>query len=445
MKFRVILVTVLLVLMAATGRAAPSLVFDARTGEVLTAKDAGIPWHPASLTKLMTAYVAFNAVKAGQIKLTDKIRMSERAKKELPIRSHLGVGATVSLDLALRMMLVFSANDISMAIAEGVGGDLPRFVARMNAAARQLGMSGTYFVNPNGLPDPRQVTTARDMGVLAAAILKQYPNYAHYFGLRNVRVGKRTYRSTNTGLYRRLGAANGMKTGYICASGYNVVASADRNGRRLVAVVLGRRSSGIRVKHAVELLTASYGGGQVRQAGRESNPVHDSGGLSGTGKKIAQITNTPGRPVNLRRKLCKTQSVRFAVPYQFNQWGVSLGRYEDAFKAEALLDEVLLASPGIMTTARTGVLRVPRSKRTYIPMIWGADKQLCSKFCARMRSLNISCDLVPPQKMAAIHQQWKQERAEIERARQAKRKKARRAKKRKRVVLKKRSKRRKTR
>ena len=237
--------------------AGPALLFEPATGKVLYAEDPDLSWHPASLTKLMTAYLTFTAISRGELALTDKVICSENANKQPPSKIGLPVGADMSVELALKAVLVKSANDVAVMLAEKVGGSEPGFIKLMNDAARRLGMTRTRFVNPHGLPDDRQVTTARDMAILARAILKEFPDYGDFFTLQHVKIGKRTLRNHNSLLRNYIGA-DGMKTGFICASGYNVVASATRKNVRLVAVVLGARSGASRRKRAAKLLDHGF-------------------------------------------------------------------------------------------------------------------------------------------------------------------------------------------
>lgn len=237
--------------------AGPSLVFEARSGEVLHAEDARAPWFPASLTKLMTAYVTFRALREGRIALDTRIICSAVAHGQPPSKLGLPVGASISVDLALKLLIVKSANDVAVMLAEAVAGSVEKFAAEMNATARALGMSDTHFVNPNGLPDVGQVTTARDLGLLARAIIRDFPEHDALFGLQSVRVGKRRLRSHNR-LLGKFDGADGMKTGYICASGYNLVASATRGERRIVAVVLGATSGKERTDFATGLLEQGF-------------------------------------------------------------------------------------------------------------------------------------------------------------------------------------------
>jgi D-alanyl-D-alanine carboxypeptidase len=236
------------------------LVFDAKTGTVLHAEEAMAPWFPASLTKLMTAYVTFRAIRDGRLKPDQQIVSSKKAQEQPMSKLGLPIGGTIPLDMALKVLIVMSANDVAVMLAEAVSGSVEDFVAEMNATALQLGMTGTLFVNPNGLPGPNQLTTARDIGLLARALIRDFPEYGYLFELERIKIGKRTVRAHNK-LLGEFDGADGMKTGYICASGYNIVASATRGERRVIAVVLGATTGKARNDIASDLLEKGFNGG----------------------------------------------------------------------------------------------------------------------------------------------------------------------------------------
>ncbi|MBL0374905.1 D-alanyl-D-alanine carboxypeptidase [Rhizobium sp. KVB221] len=237
----------------------PHMLVDIKSGKVLEHEDAFQKWYPASLTKLMTAYTVFRQVRAGRITIETPVVMSKAAAAQPASKMYLKPGDSMSLDDALKVLLVKSANDVAYAIAENVGGTMPDFVNMMNAEAARLGMSSTHFINPNGLPGKGQYTTARDLALLAVAIRKEFPEYAGYFSLEGVKVGKRQYGNFNK-LIGRFAGADGMKTGFICASGFNQVSTATRNGRAVVSVVLGSDSLIHRADLSAELLEKGLSG-----------------------------------------------------------------------------------------------------------------------------------------------------------------------------------------
>ena len=252
-----------LALLAAPATASPPagayLVFDARTGEVVARHNADQAWYPASVTKLMTTWVTLQAIRAGRITPASLVTMSPAAARQPPSKMGFNPGQVVTIDNALKIIMVKSANDVSWALAESVGGSKDAFVAEMNRQARLLGMTATHFNNPHGLPDGGQVTTARDLGILARALLREFPEAEELWRLPGIQLGNDVIRNHNH-LIDHFPGADGMKTGFICASGFNVVASASRGNRRLVAVVLGARSARQRAELAAELFTRGFEG-----------------------------------------------------------------------------------------------------------------------------------------------------------------------------------------
>jgi len=236
----------------------PALVVEVDSGRVLHAERATDPWFPASITKLMTAYVALDQVRSGRMSMETLLTVSESAAALPPSKMGFKPGTQIRLDNALKIMLVKSANDVAATIAESIGGSIEGFSDLMNARAQSLGMRDSRFANPHGLPDERNQTTARDMAVLARALLRDFPDHQHLFDIGAVQFGRRIMRNTN-GLIGRYPGADGMKTGFICSSGFNVVASANRNGRRLVTVVLGAPSANERTMQAAELFDRGFG------------------------------------------------------------------------------------------------------------------------------------------------------------------------------------------
>ena len=241
------------------GSAEAMLLIEADTGKVLHAKNAANPWYPASVTKVMTAYVTLQAIKSGRLTLDSLLTVSARAAAQQPSKMGFKPGTQVTVDNALKMLMVKSANDIAVVLAEGVAGSVEKFSDEMNATSRRLGMTQSSWVNPNGLPADGQISSARDLAILARATLREFPEYEPYWHISAIKFGKKTMRNTNT-LLGRYAGADGMKTGFICASGFNLVASASRRGKRLIAVVLGAGSSPYRAVKAAALLDRGFSG-----------------------------------------------------------------------------------------------------------------------------------------------------------------------------------------
>ena len=250
------------VLGAACAQATPFLVVDADSDQVLVQNEATAPWYPASLTKLMTVYVALDAVRAGKLTLDTPLVMSVRAAHMPPSKMGFKPGTEVTLDNALKMLMVKSPNDVAVMVAEGVSGSVEAFADDMNADAQRLGLHESHFVNPNGLHNPDHVSSARDMAMIARALLREFPNQADLFDIGAIQLG-RQYIPNHNGLLGRYPGADGMKTGFTCPAGFNVVASANHSGRRLIVVVLGAPTARSRNQEAADLFDRGFamGGG----------------------------------------------------------------------------------------------------------------------------------------------------------------------------------------
>jgi D-alanyl-D-alanine carboxypeptidase len=297
-RFLAIPLLIVSLLAATPGMATPLLLVDMQTGEVLYNDDGGKPWHPASLTKMMTAYVTFAAIAQGRITLDTPIKISKKAWNQAPAKSGLEVGSSITLQDALYILIVKSANDVAIAIAEAVSGSSDKFVAEMNQMASAMGMTATHFENPNGLHDPAQVSSARDLAVLTLYIRRDYPQYLPMFGTEAVQLGKASLESNN-GLLEHFQGTTGMKTGYVCASGLNIVATINRGGRELMAVVLGGSSARERNEMAAELFLRGL-----------------SGAVKGTGQSIVDLRNAPGEPVDMRPLICGKKAKEYALERQ---------------------------------------------------------------------------------------------------------------------------------
>lgn len=253
------------------------ILVDARTGAVLEQKNATRKWYPASLTKMMTAYVTFKAIREGRASLNSAVVQSKNSISEPPSKMGFKVGTRFTVDTALKIILIKSANDVAVALGEAIGGSEANFIAMMNAEARRLGMTNTRFTNPHGLPDNAQVTTARDLAILAMALRQDFPESRDYYKHPGIRFGKKALRSANREFLLRVSGANGMKTGYICNSGYNVAASVTRRGRTLIAIILGAGSGLERTAFARQLFDEGF-----RKNGR--------------GQKVTSLSGSSGAP-----------------------------------------------------------------------------------------------------------------------------------------------------
>jgi D-alanyl-D-alanine carboxypeptidase len=222
-----------------------AIVVDANTGKILFGQNENALRHPASITKVMTLYMLFEQMERGKIRPDSEIRVSANASRQPPTKIGLRAGSTITVDNAIKSLVTKSANDMAVAIAEHLAGSEEAFARQMTSKARALGMSRTNFANASGLPDPEQVTTARDLTILGRSLQERFPKQYAYFSLPGFQFGGATIRNHNK-LLGRIEGVDGIKTGYTRASGYNLLTSAKRDGRRIVAVVLGGRSGGHR-------------------------------------------------------------------------------------------------------------------------------------------------------------------------------------------------------
>jgi D-alanyl-D-alanine carboxypeptidase len=237
--------------------ASAAIIVDADSGAVLYASRSKTRTYPASLTKMMTLYLLFEAIDAKRMELDDLLPVSAHAAKQPATDLGLAKGQQIAVEKAILALIVHSANDVAVVIAEALGGTETKFAAKMTKKARELGMTSTTFRNASGLPNSGQVTTARDMAILARALITRFPEFYHYFAAHSFTHRGRVYASHNRVLLSYPGA-DGLKTGYIRASGFNLATSAMRDGRRLVAVVLGGRSARSRDLKMIELLDQGF-------------------------------------------------------------------------------------------------------------------------------------------------------------------------------------------
>ena len=273
--------------------ATPYLVVDAESGQALIENQSTTPWFPASVTKLMTTYVALSAVRDGKLTMDTPLTMSLRASRMAPSKMGFRPGTEVTLDNALKMLMVKSPNDVAVMVAEGISGSVEAFADEMNAAAQRLGLKESHFVNPNGLHDPNHYSSARDMAIIGRALFKEFPDHADLFDIGAIQLGNQIILNHN-GLLGRYPGADGMKTGFTCPAGWNVVASATRNGRRLIVVVMGSPSPRQRNLMASELFDRGFA-------------------VSGGGVALESLpTSSVAAPPDMRAEICSRRN-RLAV------------------------------------------------------------------------------------------------------------------------------------
>lgn len=272
-----------------------AMVMDARTGEVLHSRNADTPLHPASLTKMMTLYVVFEAVENGEIGLDDYVTISRHAAAEPPSKLGLRSGQKIRLRYLIRAAAVKSANDAATALGEAISGSEAAFARRMNRTARALGMSNTIFKNAHGLTEVGHQSTARDMTILGRHVLYDYPEYYNLFSRTSADAGIKTVNNTNRRLLADYRGADGIKTGYTRAAGFNLVASAQRGNERIIATVFGGRSSATRNARVAELLDMGFQRAPTNVAFRAPRkPTYTPSGTAGhTIRAVTAVRKSP--------------------------------------------------------------------------------------------------------------------------------------------------------
>jgi D-alanyl-D-alanine carboxypeptidase len=403
---------------------AASIVVDAVTGEVLSRSNADTITHPASLTKMMTLYMLFDALDQGTIKLNDRIKFSANAAGEPATNMNVKAGDQMSVETAILAMVVRSANDVSTAVGERLGGTEAAFAKMMTAKARALGMNKTVFRNANGLPNPSQVTTARDMATLGIALLRDHPKYYGYFSRNSFVYRGNTYGGHNR-VMKKFAGADGIKTGYIRASGFNLVSSAERNGRRLVGVVLGGTSAPIRDKQMVALLTSGFktnkGTGDVLMAKAPNSagpaqlvpvvaandaapaaaePTMDdviATALLPTPKPTTRPDDSIGTAIATMASVSlapavsspDSQSVATVWSSDKNQFGIQVGAYSKFNPAQKAAERATKAVPALLSDAR--IVIDQGNSSIYRARVFGLTKADAEAACKKLKAKQTDC------------------------------------------------------
>ncbi len=293
----------LAVLVPISAMAAPyaALVMDARNGEVLHSRNADTRLHPASLTKMMTLYVVFEAVQNGEISMDSMVRVSRKAAAEPPSKLGLRAGSRIQLRYLVRAAAIKSANDASTAIAEAISGSEAAFARRMNRTAKALGMSRTTFKNAHGLTESGHMSTARDMTILGRHVLYDYPQYYNLFSRRSANAGIKTVAHTNRRFLDSYRGADGIKTGYTRAAGFNLTASAERGSERIIVTVFGGHSTASRNAQVAKLMDLGFNRAPTRMALRTPRKPPYMGKVGGA-KTETVIAKSQTPSTNTRAK-----------------------------------------------------------------------------------------------------------------------------------------------
>ena len=374
-----------------------AIVVDADTGKVLFSRHADKRHYPASLTKMMTLYLVFDALESGRLALDQRVRVSRRAAGQTPSRLGLKPGRSISVEDAVLAMITKSANDAATALAEAVGGTEVNFANRMTRTARRIGMKNTVFRNATGLPNRRQYSTARDMTVLARRLHGDFPQYYHYFSTRSFKWGKRTYRNHNK-LLRTYKGVDGLKTGYIRASGFNIATSARRGGRRIIGVVLGGRTPAWRDRQMAYLLNVAFKRLETsRRAAKRGKPRR---------KAVASIRIPAPKPRSSKLDLLRSKPAAPVVAgvagmgesaRGTGDWGIQVGAHWARRVALSKIREAVEALPDLPASVHAAVDRASVGPRQfYRARLWGFSERLARDACRRLAARQLACVPVRP-------------------------------------------------
>lgn len=436
------------------GAAAPyaAMVMDARSGKVLHSRNADTRLHPASLTKMMTLYIAFEAIRLGEISADTKVKISKKAAAEPPSKLGLKAGQSIRLRYLLRAAAVKSANDAATAIGEAISGSEAAFARRMNRTAKALGMTRTTFKNAHGLTEAGHLSTARDMTTMGRRLFYDYPQYYNMFSRRSTDAGLKTVNNTNRRLLSNYRGADGIKTGYTRAAGFNLVASAERGKERIIATVFGGRSTATRNARVAELLDMGFKRAPTRVATRKpALPTYaPNAGQATTDRRRLAIAKSPRphlrpnasapaktepdlpvikisdedmllaltesikdavqvaaatevvstkstitrspkpklRPVDARAQEQLTQRVPLATG---GGYGISIGKYGSRFEAEQVLLKTALAEMNSLDGALRGVVK---QSSGFDAQFTGLSEDRAALACRRLKARGATCEMI---------------------------------------------------
>ncbi len=373
----------------------PGIVVESNSGKVLRHEDANQSWHPASLTKLMTLYLTFEALHSGRLTLNEKLTVSAHAAAQPATHLGLRKGEKLSVSDAIKAVATISANDAAVVLAERLQGSEFSFADEMTRRARELGMNRTLFVNASGLPDPSQKTTASDMAVLAMKLIKTFPEHFHYFSNRSIQFRGRQRYTTNgfIGSYR---GADGLKTGYTCGSGYNLIATALRDNVRLIGVVLGAESGAERTARMRKLL--DHGFANARDLG--SVPTVD-------GLVFPQTAGLSFPPFRLHTERCGSfpiQSVKregsSVKEGSIPGWGVLLGIQKGKKNALLIVEKIRSDLEQVKISSTPALLPRKFQKDDYWKILLvGLEQKMAGQACIYLLSKSVNCVIQSPGRM----------------------------------------------
>ncbi len=380
-----------------------AIVVDSQTGRVLHSVNADTRNFPASLTKMMTLYLLFEALEDGRLTMDQRLKVSRRAAGQTPSRLGVKAGGTLTVRDAIGALVVKSANDAATVVAEALGGTEIQFAQMMTKKARELGMRSTTFRNASGLPNRGQLSTARDMSVLAVALINDFPGRYAVFSSPKFSYGGRTFSSHNN-LLKNYTGTDGIKTGYTRASGFNLVASVERDGHRLIGVVFGGRTARSRDAQMKKILNASFEAVAEAPATVRARPVPKPAAISGDGDSLQtaligakKAAAAVPKAIAMRPRLIPAAAARTPEPAPGADWGIQVGAF---FKFEQARAAAGIAAEKLAVLARDAAIEIQsvnaKGRTLYRARLLGISQADASTSCSTLHRQGGDCALITP-------------------------------------------------
>jgi D-alanyl-D-alanine carboxypeptidase len=390
-------------LLAASQTKYAAVVVDAKSGEILYAKHADSPRYPASITKVMTLYLTYEALASGKLHLDDRVAFSPHAAAQAPSKLGVRPGDSISVNEAIEAMTTLSANDAAVAMSEKIGGTESRFAALMTLRAQELGMQNTHFANANGLPDSRNITTARDIAILSRAAMRDYPQYYHYFSLEAF-----NFRGREIGSHNHLlgPGVDGLKTGFTNASGFNIAISGVKDNRRLIVVVMGGPTRVARDQNAEDLLLTGFNvlhrramGEKIVVAQNQFEPTELNGPIvrapveQGDGDQDSLKIQLTGAPRAQAGKIEVTGRKGHEAKISKAKWAVQVGEFHSKSDAHAQIELVEKKFADQFDGARGAA---EKAGRKYKAVFTGFAEADAKGACHALKAKRLACLVIQP-------------------------------------------------
>ncbi len=371
-----------------------SILMDSDSGQVLAEMNPDTITYPASLTKVMTLYVTFEELRAGRLTLDSKLVASDHAAGQSPSKLGLKTGESITVEQLILGIVTKSANDAASVLAEGVSGSESAFAQRLTRTAQKLGMSATQFRNASGLPDPEQVTTARDMAVMARAVIRDFPEYYPYFSTETFKFKGLVHHNHNK-LLKTYPGMDGLKTGYIRASGFNLIATAARDGRRLIGVIMGGRSPAARNVQMKQLLNAGFLKQTTRLAALDGKPSPAAGAelqaaAAPTAQPVPQSSDVASNANPDMKPAAATAAAK--LPTADPRWGIQVGAFSRFVTAHLAATRAARNAPRLLSRSKVTIDTAGKGGDTvYRARLMGLSESRARKACEVLTAKKFDC------------------------------------------------------